>query len=178
MKKILLLIVLLVPIFKVNALESYVVMDKFSGRVLLEKNMNEQMLIASTTKIMSSIVALENASTTDVLCAGDEILKVYGSMIYIDRGECMTLYDLLVGLNLRSGNDAANVIASNTIGYDNFIKQMNLPAYKIGMKSTKFSNPHGLDNETENISSAYDLALLMRYALNNKVFSEITKLRM
>lgn len=168
--------ILLIP-FKVSALESYVVMDYSSGRVLSSKNMDEKMLIASTTKIMTTIVALENASTTDVLCAGDEVLSVYGSMIYLDVGECMTLYDLLVGLNLRSGNDSAMVIAVNTLGYDNFIKQMNQLAYKLGMYNTKFSNPHGLDNESENISTAYDLALLMRYAMNNSVFRTITSLR-
>ena len=164
-------------VIRVYALENYVVMDTKSSRVLGSKNMNEKMLIASTTKIMTSLVALENASTTDVLCAESEILSVYGSMIYLDIGECMTLYDLLVGLNLRSGNDAAMVISTQTIGYDNFIKEMNILANRIGMTNTKFSNPHGLDNETENISTAYDLALLMRYATKNKIFMEITKLK-
>ena len=122
MKKIILFVILLIPILKIDALESYVVMDTKSSRILSSKNMDEKMLIASTTKIMTSLVALENASTTDVLCAGKEVLSVYGSMIYLDIGECMTLYDLLVVLNLRSGNDAAMVIAKETIGYDNFIK--------------------------------------------------------
>lgn len=177
MKKIILFVILLIPILKIDALESYVVMDTKSSRILSSKNMDEKMLIASTTKIMTSLVALENASTTDVLCAGKEVLSVYGSMIYLDIGECMTLYDLLVGLNLRSGNDAAMVIATETIGYDNFIKEMNILANKLEMTSTNFKNPHGLDNETENISTAHDLALLMRYATTNKTFMEITKLK-
>ena len=177
MKKIILFVILLIPILKIDALESYVVMDTKSSRILSPKNMDEKMLIASTTKIMTSLVALETASTTDVLCAGKEVLSVYGSMIYLDIGECMTLYDLLVGLNLRSGNDAAMVIATETIGYDNFIKEMNILANKLGMTSTNFKNPHGLDNETENISTAHDLALLMRYATTNKTFMEITKLK-
>ena len=180
MKKIIniitILVVLLFPL-KLFAIESYVVMDTDSGRVLGSSNMDDQMLIASTTKIMTAIVTLENYDITEVICAGEEIKEVYGSMIYIDEGECMTLYDLLVGLMLRSGNDAAMVIATNTLGYEEFIKKMNETASKIGMKKTIFKNPHGLDNETQNYSTAYDMALLMRYATNNKTFMEITGIK-
>ena len=174
MKKIIILVLFLIPI-KIYALESYVVMDSESGRILGSNNKDEKMLIASTTKIMTAIVALEHFDTTSVICAGEEINSVYGSMIYLDKSECMTLYDLLVGLMLRSGNDAANVIATNTLGYDNFIKEMNNTASRIGMKNTYFENPHGLDDENKNISTAYDLSLLMRYAMQNKVFQKITK---
>lgn len=170
------IVVIVVPM-EVKGIESYVVMDTDSGRVLGSSNANERLLIASTTKIMTAIVALENADATSVLCAGDEILEVYGSMIYIDEGECMTLYDLLVGLMLRSGNDAAMVIATNTLGYDEFIRKMNETASKIGMKNTNFENPHGLDDESKNYSTAYDLALLMRYATKNKTFMEITAIK-
>ena len=173
MKKILFLLFLLLPI-NLFALESYVVMDGESGRVLASSNKDEKMLIASTTKIMTTVVALENADTTNVVCAKDEIKSVYGSMIYLEENECMTLYDLLVGLMLRSGNDAAMVIATNTLGYDKFIDKMNETASRIGMKNTLFENPHGLDDESKNTSTAYDLALLMRYAMENKVFREIT----
>ena len=125
MKKLILLTILILLPIKLNAVESYVVMDPSNGRVLASQNMNEEMLIASTTKVMTAIVALEHADPTSILCAGDEILKVYGSMIYLDVGECMPLYDLLVGLMLRSGNDAAMVIATRTLGYDAFIKEVN-----------------------------------------------------
>jgi len=168
-------VVMILPV-KLKAIDSYVVMDSDSGRVLGSSNMNERMLVASTSKIMTAIVALENYEVTDVLCAGDEILEVYGSMIYIDKGECMTLYDILVGLMLRSGNDAAMVIATNTLGYDEFINKMNETASRIGMKDTVFQNPHGLDDKTKNYSTAYDMALLMRYATKNKLFMEITKI--
>lgn len=174
MKKIILLTIILLIPFKLHAVESYVVMDADSKRVLGSSNMNEEMLIASTTKIMTAIVALENSETTKVICAGDEILSVYGSMIYLDKGECMTLYDLLVGLILRSGNDSAMTIAQNTLGLDRFIEKMNETAKKIGMEHTRFENPHGLDDDTKNTSTAYDLALLMTYATNNKTFMEIT----
>lgn len=169
-------VVMFIPI-KVFALESFVVMDPDSGRVLGSKSMNSEMLIASTTKIMTAIVALENMDTTSILCAGEEIKDVYGSMIYIDEGECMTLYDLLVGLMLRSGNDAAMVIATNTLGYKNFINLMNETASRIGMKNTRFENPHGLDDDSKNYSTAYDLALLMKYATKNKIFMEITGIK-
>lgn len=152
-------------------------MDTVSGRVLGSKNMDEKLLIASTTKVMTAIVALENVDTTNVLCAGNEIREVYGSMIYVDEGECMTLYDLLAGLMLKSGNDAAMVIATNTLGYDNFILKMNETASRIGMKNTHFENPHGLDDDSKNYSTAYDMAILMKYASKNKIFMEISKLK-
>ena len=174
MKKLIIIVVFLVVPLKLNAVESFVVMDSVSGRVLGESNMNEELLIASTTKIMTTIIALENASPTDVYCASDEIETVYGSMIYLEKNECMILYDLLVGLMLRSGNDAAMVIATNTLGYDAFIAKMNEKAASIGMKHTHFENPHGLDDESKNTSTAYDLAFLMRYATKNKTFMEIT----
>lgn len=181
MKKIIILVftifVSVCSMERLSAIESYVVMDSESGRVLGSKNMDEKMLIASTTKIMTAIVALENAETTKLICAGDEISKVYGSMIYVDPGECMTLYDFLVGLMLRSGNDAAMVIAENTLGYDKFIDKMNETASRLGMKNTVFANPHGLDEDTKNYSTAYDMALLMRYATGNKVFMELDSLK-
>lgn len=181
MKKIIIIVftifVSVCSTLRISAIESYVVMDQDSGRVLGSKDMNEKMLIASTTKIMTAIVALESTEVTKLICAGDEITKVYGSMIYVDTGECMTLYDYLVGLMLRSGNDAAMVIAENTLGYDKFIERMNETASRIGMKNTVFTNPHGLDEETKNYSTAYDMALLMRYAANNKVFMELDSLK-
>ncbi len=108
MKKIILIfIILFVDLVKANALSSYVVMDASSGRVLGGSNIDNSDLIASTTKIMTAIVAIENFDVSKIICAGDEIDKVYGSMIYLKKNECMTLYDLLVGLMLRSGNELA-----------------------------------------------------------------------
>ena len=175
MKKIILFVILLLPI-SIKASESFIVMDADSLRVLGGKNINEELLIASTTKLMTSLVALENSETTDVLCAGEEILSVYGSMIYIDQNECMTLYDLLMGLNLRSGNDAALMIA-DYVGKDvtDFVNKMNQKAKEIGMKNTTFHNPSGLDEEDEvgNYSTAYDMAILTSYAMKNKEYRTI-----
>ncbi|MEG2457798.1 MAG: serine hydrolase [Bacilli bacterium] len=177
MKKILFFLILLLLLFPsyINALESYCVIDAKTNRVLEEKNKDKPYLMASTTKVMTSIIALENASLNDVLVAGEEILDVYGSSIYLDVGENMTLKDLLYGLLLQSGNDAASVIAENTLGYDKFIQKMNEKAISLGLKNTTFSNPHGLDDTTKNYSSAYDLSLILSYAMKNKEFRKITK---
>ena len=174
MKKILKVLLLFLCI-KVNA--SIVVMDADSGRVLYSKNMNEQRLIASTTKIMTSIIALENGNLNDTYVVGEEIKSANGSMIYAKIGEKFTLNDLLHGLMLQSGNDAAMTIASNVMKYDEFIAAMNIKAFKLGMYNTYYENPHGLNDNTKNKSTAYDMALLMRYAIKNKDFLRITRTR-
>lgn len=175
MKKILLILFLLLIPIRVNASSvSFVVMDADSGRVLGGSNINAKMLIASTTKIMTAIVALENADLFAEYRAGEEIKKVYGSMIYIKEGETLTLNDLLYGLMLRSGNDAAMVIATNVREYDDFIDLMNKKAASLKMYNTTFENPHGLDDDTKNYSTAKDLAILMRYAMQSGEFTKIT----
>ncbi len=150
-------------------------MDADSGRVLYSENMNQKKLIASTTKIMTAIIALENAPLDMKIKVGKEIYDAYGSMTYIKEGEEFTLEDLLKGLMLQSGNDAALTIANNVMTYNNFINEMNLKAYKLGMQNTSFENHHGLNDDTKNISTAYDMALLMKYAIKNKDFINITK---
>jgi D-alanyl-D-alanine carboxypeptidase len=152
-------------------------MDADSGRVIYSKNPNEIKLIASTTKIMTSIIAIENASLSKKIKVGKEIYDAYGSMTYIKEGEVLTLEDLLKGLMLQSGNDAALTIANNIMSYDNFINEMNLKAYKLKMYNTTFENPHGLNENTKNKSTAYDMSLLMRYAINNKNFLNITSIK-
>lgn len=114
---------------------------------------------------MTATIALENGKVSDIYEAGDEILDMYGTSIYLEYKEKMSLEDLLYGLMLRSGNDAAVVIANN-ISKDekSFVKLMNDKAKKIGMTNTSFSNSHGLDEKTQNYSTAYDMALLSSYA--------------
>ncbi|MEG2511204.1 MAG: serine hydrolase [Bacilli bacterium] len=175
--KIILFILLFLTCNTLKAQSSYIVMDGESGRVLEEENMNDRSLIASTTKIMTSIIAIENAKLTDKYTVNSEIDEVDGSMIYAKKGETFTLEELLYGLNLVSGNDAANIIANNVKPYQEFINLMNKKARQINMKNTIFNNPHGLDEKTQNYSCAYDLALLMRYAMNNKTFAQITSTR-
>ena len=156
--------------------ESYVVMDYDSKRVLLAKASEKEKLIASTTKIMTCILALENGDLESERTVGEEVLSAFGSAIYLQIGEKMQLKDLLYGLMRRSGNDAAIEISYHIAGNTtNFVSLMNEKAVELGMNHTHFINPHGLENEKEegNISTAYDMALLMRYALLNDTFKEI-----
>lgn len=157
--------------------ESMIAMDMDSGRVLYEQNAYEEKLIASTTKIMTTIVAIEQMDLNTEITVDEQVLKAYGSGIYIEIGEVMTLRDLLYGLMLRSGNDAAIVIANGVAGsMDAFVMLMNQKAYELGMSHTIFYNSHGLEENdgSGNTSTAYDMALLMRYAMQNDIFREIT----
>ncbi len=151
-----------------------IVMDLDTGRILYQNNINEQRLIASTTKIMTAIIAIEHGNLDKEVIVGEEVLSMYGTNIYVEVGEKMSMKDLLYGLLLRSGNDASVVIAKEVGGSEeNFVKMMNSKAKQIGMKHTQFKNPHGLDEETENYSTAYDMALLSKYAFSNKVYKKI-----
>lgn len=178
MKKIIVLILafLLINPLKVNAASEIMVMDMDSGRVLYQKNANEKRLIASITKIMTAVISLENYDLNKTIQVGDEVLKSYGTNTYIEVGEKITIKDLLYGLILRSGNDAALTLASQDVdGYEKFIERMNLKASEIGMNNTIFENPHGLDEETKNYSTAYDMALLSKYAYKNSVYRAIVR---
>ena len=168
------IIVLLLLLLPLNVFaKSTIVMDINSGKILYQDNSNDQKLIASITKIMTCIIVLENSDINKKVEVGDEVLDSYGTNIYIKPGEVMTIKDLLYGLMLRSGNDAAIVLAYNTLGYDEFINKMNSKAKELGMNNTIFSNPHGLDDETKNYSSAYDMAILSKYAYKNKEYIKI-----
>lgn len=155
--------------------KSTIVMDMNSGRVLYEKNADEQRLIASITKIMTAVLAIENMPLDTEITVGEEVLTMYGSNIYIELGEKITLRDLLYGLMLRSGNDAAIVIANNVASSEEeFVKMMNDKAKKIGMTNTIYKNPHGLDEDTKNYSTARDMAKLSSYAMKLEDYREIS----
>lgn len=149
-------------------------MEEDTKRVLVSKNMNKKMLIASTTKIMTAIVAIESGKTNKMVKVTDKVLEAYGSAIYLSIGEKMKLEDMIYGLLMQSGNDAALMIADYLGGEEKFVKKMNEKAKEIGMKNTTFSNPHGLDEKTKNYSTSYDMALLMRYANSDSLFRKIT----
>lgn len=175
MKKIV-FIMLLVSFINVRA-SSDIVMDVDSGRILYENNAYQKRLIASTTKIMTFVVAYEYGYylLDNEFEAGEEVLKMYGTSIYLNYHEKMTLKDLLYGLMLRSGNDAAVVIANNIASSEaQFVKLMNLKAKELGMHNTIFNNAHGLDEETKNYSTAYDMALLSCYTYKIPLYREIT----
>ena len=149
-------------------------MDTASGRVLFAKDKDTPRLIASITKIMTAILAIESGRLDEVVTVGEEVLTMYGSNIYIELGEKMTLLDLVYGLMLRSGNDAAIVISVFVGGTEEkFVEMMNQKAASIGMRNTVFKNPHGLDEVTQNKSTAYDMALLSSYASKNETYMKI-----
>ena len=180
MKKIIILIaIILWPINILaydNTSHSSIAVDLDTGRILYRKNDNQKKLIASTTKIMTAIITIENTTNLQSkIKIGKEVLKMYGTNIYVEVGEKMSAKDLLYGLLLRSGNDASVVLAKNVAGSEKkFVALMNKKAKEIGMKNTIFENPHGLDEKNQNYSTAKDLAILSRYANKNKIYRKIT----
>jgi D-alanyl-D-alanine carboxypeptidase len=176
MKKIIVVLLLLIQIkvYGISA-QSAILMDTDNNIILYEKNVNEVRSVASISKIMTAILAIESGRMDDKVTIGNEIDKAYGSGIYIRKGEQLTLRDLVYGLMLRSGNDAALAIANYVGGsVDNFVLLMNDKAKEIGMKSTTFNNPSGLDEDKGNYSTAYDMAKLASYAIKNDEFKKIT----
>ena len=155
----------------------YVLMDADSGQILAGKNYNTPALIASITKIMTCILAIESNKLDETVTVTDIIKKSYGSGIYIEEGEEILLRDLLYGLMLRSGNDASLMIAEYiSKDVETFVNLMNNKAKEIGMRHTTFVNPSGLDNtDGGNYSTAYDMALLTKYAMKYKEYRKIVK---
>lgn len=181
MKKTLLFIFSFFMLTKVSmaiSASSYIVYDMDNNRVLKSYNENEQKLIASISKIMTAIIAIENGNIQQNVTVDKNILTAVGSSIYLEIGEKISLKDLLYGMMLRSGNDAATMIAINISGsMEKFAEKMNEYAKKLGMNNTTFYNSHGLENNDGigNISTAYDMALLTSYAMQNDIFKEIFK---
>ncbi|ASA22964.1 D-alanyl-D-alanine carboxypeptidase family protein [Paenibacillus donghaensis] len=149
--------------------------DVESGRILYSSRGDEPMLIASLTKIMTALVAIENGDLESKVKVGKNAFAKEGSSLYLQLGEEMTLENMLYGLMLRSGNDAATAIAEHVGGSEEgFVYLMNAKAEELGLIHTHFANPHGLDAEGH-YSSANDLARLTAYAMHNPVFKEIVK---
>jgi D-alanyl-D-alanine carboxypeptidase (penicillin-binding protein 5/6) len=153
--------------------KSYILIDEVSGRILAGKNINDKMSMASTTKIMTALVALENGNLDDMVKIGEESTNIEGSSLYLKPNENMPLVDLLYGLMLRSGNDAAIAIANHISGSEEvFIDLMNIKAKSIGADNTNFENPHGLTSKNH-YSTAYDMAIITKEAFKMPGFSEI-----
>lgn len=144
-----------------------------SGEVIFEQNADERLSMASTTKIMTGLLLCENGNLEKTVIATDEMLRVEGSSMGLLPGDTVSLHDLLYGLMLASGNDAANVIAY-TLGKTpkGFVKMMNEKAKLLGLNNTNFVTPSGLDSE-EHYTTARDMAKLTAYALQNETFSEV-----
>lgn len=147
--------------------------DRASGRILYEKNGNKQTPMASTTKIMTAIVVLENANLKDTVTIDAKAAGTGGSRLGLKKNDKITVNDLLYGLMLRSGNDAAVALANYVGGsIEGFAKMMNEKAKEMGLKDSHFIVPHGLDNEGH-YTTAYELAKMADYALKMDKFKEI-----
>ncbi len=141
---------------------------------LFKKNENVRLPMASTTKIMTALVALENSSLNDIVTIPKEAEGVEGSSAYLKAGDILTMEELTYALLLRSANDAAVAIACHIAeDTDAFAEMMNERAASLGLRDTSFKNPHGLDDD-EHYTSAHDLALIAAEALKNEDFKKIS----
>lgn len=164
--------VLLLPV-GANAVSarSAVLMDAQTGRVLFEKDADRKSLIASTTKIMTALVVCEQCNVLDRMRIPKEAVGIEGSSMYLQEGEVLTVQELLYGLMLHSGNDAAVALAVYCGGtVEGFVEMMNDKARYLGLSDTHFANPNGLDHP-DHYSTARDLAVLAAYAMENCVFA-------
>jgi len=154
-----------------------ILMDADSGRVLYEQNSDRQMLIASTTKILTALVAIREGQLSDVVKVSRQAAYTEGSSMYLKEGEQLTLETLLYGLMLCSGNDAAVAIAEHISGsQEDFAVLMNETARELGMEHSSFANPNGLDAETH-YSTARDMAVLACAAMENETLARIVSTR-
>lgn len=158
-----------------DSAKASILIDADSGRVLYEHNSKKKLPMASTTKIMSALLAVENGNLDEQFKVDDNAIKVEGSSMGLKSGDLVTQRDLCYGMMLPSGNDAANATAVRIAGsVENFVSLMNKRAAEIGLKSTHFVTPSGLDDYTdEHYSTASDMAKLTAYALKNSTFAEI-----
>lgn len=147
--------------------------DRKSGKVIYGKNENKRTAMASTTKIMTAIVLIENADLDQTITVSAKAAGTGGSRLGLKHNDKITMKDLLYGLMLKSGNDAAVAIAENVGGsIEKFADLMNEEAKKIGLDNTHYVTPHGLDNP-EHYTTAYELAKLADYALKNEIFAKV-----
>ena len=152
--------------------EKAILMDAVTGRILYEKDCDSQSLIASTTKIMTALVVCEQSNVLDRMRIPEEAVGIEGSSMYLQEGEILTVQELLYGMMLHSGNDAAVALAIYCGGtVEGFAELMNDKARVLGMKDSHFVNPNGLD-APGHYSTARDLAILASYAMENPIFRQ------
>ena len=168
---VLLAAVLFLPVnVRAISAEKAILLDAATGRILFEKNIDEQSLIASTTKIMTALVICEQCNVLDRMRIPKEAVGIEGSSMYLQEGEVLTVQELLYGLMLHSGNDAAVALAIYCGGtVEGFVELMNDKARILGLSGTRFANPNGLD-APGHYATARDLAVLAAHAMNNPIF--------
>lgn len=153
--------------------KAMVVLEGNTNTILYNFNEQERLPMASTTKIATAIVAIENCTDFDTkFRVSDNSIGITGTSIYLKEGEMLSMKELLYGLILASGNDCAVAIAEYFGSEEIFVDMMNEFVYSLGLENTHFDNPHGLDSDTHH-TSAYDLAMITSYALKNPLFREI-----
>ena len=153
--------------------KSIIILDRNTLLPLYEKNAYKKTAMASTTKILTCIIALENSSKSDIVTVSQKASNISGSCLGLNKNTKISMNDLLYGLMLRSGNDCAIAIAEHISGsVEDFSNLMNQKAFELGLFDSNFVTPHGLDNENH-YTTAYDLALLTNYALKNPDFKKI-----
>ncbi len=158
----------------INA-EGSVLIDASTGEVLFGKNENKSFEPASTTKVMTALIALENCKLDEIVKVTQDFTSIDGTAIGLLTGDELTMKDLLLGLIMESGNDCANAIAIHISGsIDDFAVLMNKKAKEIGALNTTFKNPSGLPDEGH-VTTPHDLALIMREAIKNKDFVGISE---
>jgi D-alanyl-D-alanine carboxypeptidase (penicillin-binding protein 5/6) len=157
--------------------DAYLVMDATTGEVLLAHEAHTQLPMASTTKIMTALVALERGNLQDVVTVGQKPYDTGGTTIWLDMGEQQTLENLLKALMLESANDAAVAIAEHLgAGHEEtFVQMMNDRAREMGLQQTHFANSHGL-HDPDHYTTAYDLAVMARVAMQNPAFRQLVSL--
>lgn len=156
--------------------QSYIVIDADSGRIIASKNPNQKLPIASTTKILTTILAIESINNIgQKIEVPPECSGIEGSSIYLQPKQMVSIKDLLYGTMLRSGNDAASTLAAfaGRNSEKGFVDMMNKKALELGALNSHFTNPHGLHND-DHYSTAYDLALISSHAMKNETFKEIS----
>lgn len=150
-----------------------IIYDRETKEIIWGKNENDKKSMASTTKIMTAIVVLENAKLTDIVTVSKRAAGIGGSRLKISEGDKISVNDLLYGLMLKSGNDTAIALAEYIGGsVDEFVNLMNIKAEEIGLRNTHFTSPHGLD-DVNHYTTAYELAILTDYAMENETFCNI-----
>jgi len=151
----------------------FAVYDRCSGRIILGKDENKKSAMASTTKIMTAIVVIENSNLDDVVEVSVKAACTGGSRLGLRQGDKISVRDLLYGLMLKSGNDAAVALAEHVAGsVENFANLMNNKVRELDLKNTHFVTPHGLDNQNH-YTTACELAKITDYSLNNEIFAKI-----
>ena len=155
---------------------NYIVIS--NGEVIEGVDIHKTQSVASISKIMTALIAIEYGNITDEVIISKKASQQIGSSLYMFENERYSLLSLIHGLLLRSGNDAAYAIAEHLGGIETFVSLMNQKAKELNMNNTVFSNPSGLDEEDNgNISSVYDMALCMQEAMKNDIFKAIIKTR-